>query len=397
MLLCVGSLSVISGATIAPALPGIEGHFSQSPHAPLLARLVLTAPALAIAIMAPIVGIMIDRTGRRGLLLFATFIFGVVGMSGLLLNDIYALIGSRIILGFTVAATMTICAALIGDYYAGEDRARLFGIQTAVQGIAGLVFTVLGGMLAEIDWRTTFALYTFAFLIFPGVYKFLPEPERNVPLQKNDEQKPSDPVDGWTSQGVVPKERQKHREISARNIMLGLFVVAFFNSACFFLLPTQIPFLLRQLGERSPTMAGLAIGITTISMTISSLSYGKIRRNFDGGQIFIFALWVMASGFVIVGLANHAVFVFVGTAIIGCGMGMFTPNLILAIMATATEKNRGRVASGMTSSLFLGQFISPIIIHPLLTAVGTSYAFISVAMGLLFLSGIMTTIYIIRK
>src|SRR5690606_32866450 len=68
-LLLASALTIMAGATIAPALPAIETVFAAEPDAALLTRLVLTAPALAIAICAPFAGGLADRIGRRPVLL----------------------------------------------------------------------------------------------------------------------------------------------------------------------------------------------------------------------------------------------------------------------------------------------------------------------------------------
>ena len=47
-LILVSTLTVMSGATIAPSLPAMREYFAEVPHADYLVRLVLTLPALLI-------------------------------------------------------------------------------------------------------------------------------------------------------------------------------------------------------------------------------------------------------------------------------------------------------------------------------------------------------------
>ena len=70
-LLAVSTLTVMSGAVIAPALPAMEAYFAEVAHAALLTRLVLTLPGLAIALSAPVAGWVPDRWGRKRLLVAA--------------------------------------------------------------------------------------------------------------------------------------------------------------------------------------------------------------------------------------------------------------------------------------------------------------------------------------
>ena len=342
-LMSVSSLSVLSGAAIAPALPGIAAHFANAPHAALLSRLVLTAPAIAIAILAPIIGILIDRSGRRIPLLIAIMFYGVAGLAGLVLNDLTALLGSRIVLGFAVAGTMTISTTLIGDYYNHETRAGFFGLQTAVQGFAGLAFTLIAGMLAEISWRWAFVLYGIAWLILPAAFSFLAEPRGERAASSDAIVEPA----GFPWSLVLP-----------------LYMLACVNSILFYLVPTQLPFLMNELGVASPTMIGLVIGTTPVLMTICSLNYNRIRRGLASDRIFAISFAAMAVGNLLLALASHWALVILGTAVIGIGMGFFLPNIVLTTMATSPEARRGSVASGLTSATFLGQFLSPLIFYP---------------------------------
>ncbi len=52
-LLIVSSMTVMAGATIAPALPQIEEYFSNYPAAEFLIQLMLTLPSFFIAVFLP--------------------------------------------------------------------------------------------------------------------------------------------------------------------------------------------------------------------------------------------------------------------------------------------------------------------------------------------------------
>ncbi|MEM7762019.1 MAG: MFS transporter, partial [Cyanobacteria bacterium P01_A01_bin.40] len=66
-LLLVSTLTVMSGATIAPSLPAMQEHFADVENSALLVRLVLTIPALFIAIGGLFAGQLVDKIGRKPL------------------------------------------------------------------------------------------------------------------------------------------------------------------------------------------------------------------------------------------------------------------------------------------------------------------------------------------
>ena len=59
-LILAATLTILSNATISPALPGLEASFADHPDAARLVRLLVTAPALAVALIAPFAGIITD-------------------------------------------------------------------------------------------------------------------------------------------------------------------------------------------------------------------------------------------------------------------------------------------------------------------------------------------------
>lgn len=63
-------------------------------------------------------------------------------------------------------------------------------------------------------------------------------------------------------------------------------------------------------------------------------------------------------------------------AIAGTGLGLIIPNINLCLVSVAPDAIRGRVLSGVTTSIFLGQFLSPLVSQPLskIVGLGTTYA-----------------------
>ncbi|MCH8907539.1 MAG: MFS transporter, partial [Candidatus Heimdallarchaeota archaeon] len=145
-LLLVSTLTVMAGATIAPALPEIAKAFPEEDE--LTIQLILTMPALFAAFGSLFVSTLIEKFGRIRLLTISIITYGIAGSSGLYLEDIALLLVGRAILGLSVAAIMTTATTLIGDYYHGEFREKIIGMQAAFMTFAAVVFISLGGVLA---------------------------------------------------------------------------------------------------------------------------------------------------------------------------------------------------------------------------------------------------------
>ncbi len=99
-------MTVMSGAIIAPALPGISRYFSDQPQ--VLIQLILTLPALMITLFSPLMGYLADRFGRKPLLLMMLSIYGLAGGAGFLIDSVNLLLASRALMGIAVAGILSI-------------------------------------------------------------------------------------------------------------------------------------------------------------------------------------------------------------------------------------------------------------------------------------------------
>ncbi|MFN3227428.1 MAG: MFS transporter, partial [Hyphomicrobiales bacterium] len=139
-LLLASSLTVMAGATIAPALPQIEATFAGTPHMELLTRLVLTVTAIFTVVGSPLAGLFVDRFGRKPLLIVGLVLYAVAGTSGLYVDSLVGLLVGRAVLGLAVACNMTAATTLFADLYSGSERAKALGRQSAFMGIGGVAF-----------------------------------------------------------------------------------------------------------------------------------------------------------------------------------------------------------------------------------------------------------------
>ncbi|MET8080922.1 MFS transporter [Streptomyces sp. NPDC005303] len=144
-LLMAGSCLPILGAVlIAPVLPKMQDHFASVPGAKALVPLALTVPALSPTLLAPFAGVIVDRLGRKRLLIVATLLYAVFGTAPLWLESLGAIIASRALVGVTEAAIMTCCTTLIGDYYSGRLRVKYLALQTMCASASATVYAARG-------------------------------------------------------------------------------------------------------------------------------------------------------------------------------------------------------------------------------------------------------------
>jgi MFS family permease len=360
-LLLTSTLTVMSGATIAPSLPAMQEYFADVENSALLVRLVLTIPALFIAIGGLFAGQLIDRIGRKPLLIASTLIYGLAGGSGLILNSLGTILIGRALLGLSVAGVMTGVTTLIADYYTGQKRANFMGLQAAFMGLGGVIFLSVGGVIADRNWRFPFLIYLSAWAILIAIAVTLYEPNLN------NNQVP----DSLATEAQMPM-----------GVLAMIYGVALFYMVAFYLIPVQLPFYLQNLSNASASAAGLAIAASTLASSIASLRYGFVKERLGYVQIVIIAFAVAALGYFIIGIAGSYQLVLLGLIIAGLGFGLLMPNLTVWLSSIIADAMRGRALGGLTTFFFLGQFLSPLVSQPITNALGLgrTYSFTGVAM-----------------
>lgn len=362
-LLFTSSLTVMSGATIAPSLPAMQEYFAEVPNSALLVRLVLTIPALFIAIGGLFAGQLVDRLGRKPLLIRSTLLYGISGASGLVLNYLGTILFGRAILGLAVAGIMTGVTTLIADYYTGQSRANFMGLQAAFMGLGGVVFLSVGGFIADLNWRFPFLIYLTAWAICGAIALYLYEPKRQLDNQT---------TSASGDESSLPLQ-----------VLAMIYGVALFYMVAFYLIPVQLPFYLQNLSNASASASGLAIAASTLASSIASLRYGFVKERLGFVSIVVIAFGVAAVGYFVIGIAGSYNLVLIGLIIAGLGFGLLMPNLNVWLSSIIPDALRGRALGGLTTFFFLGQFLSPIISQPVTNAVGLARTYLFTGVALL--------------
>ncbi|RUR77920.1 MFS transporter [Chlorogloeopsis fritschii PCC 9212] len=370
-LLLASTLTVMAGATIAPSLPAMQDQFADVANVELWVKLVLTLPALFIVIGSPIAGVIVDRLGRKPLLLAAAILYGFAGGSGLILNSLFAILAGRALLGLAVAGVMVSATTLIADYYIGAARAAFMGLQAAFMGLGGVLFLSVGGSLASANWRLPFLIYLLAWLLIPLILFCIYEPSRSI--------------------SNIPSI-QDGEVITDKSIPINLLVLIFsitvLSQIIFYLIPVQLPFYLRSLTNATPTQSGMAIAFSTLFSAFASLTYGRVRAKLDFVSILPIIFGFMGIGYTIIGLVSSYALILFGLSFAGMGLGLLMPNMTVWVSATVPDAVRGRALGGLSTSLFLGQFLSPIVSQPVSAKLGLGLTY-SLAGGVLLALGIL--------
>lgn len=341
VLMLGSSLTIMGAVMIAPILPKLGAEFGPiEPHAELLVPLAVTGPALAIALVAPLAGWLADRVGRKALLVVATLLYALLGVIPALLDDLSAIVGVRLLFGCTEAAIMTCCATLIADYWRGEERMRYVNLQVVTIGLVGALFFVVGGVLGERSWRLPFYLYLLPLLLVPVMIKVLWEPVLE-PMQS-----------------LAAKDED---QVSITTLVVG-YLLILGGMILNFIVPVQTPILLVGLGVTSSTLIGLSAGLGLLATLGGSLTWPLLRRGLGIGGCNVVLLALLALGLWLLSRAQSYNEVLLAVSIHGFGAGLLVPNAMAPVMNALSASTRGRGLGVFTACLYIGQFVSPLVV-----------------------------------
>jgi MFS family permease len=339
VVLASAALTIMAAAIIAPSLPAMGEVYGEG----VLVRLALTITSLAIAISAPLAGLVADRIGRKPLLTASLVLYALSGTVGYFVTSLPVLLATRTLLGLAVGGVMTAVSALITDWFDGPERGRFLGFQQAFASLGGVVFLPLAGVLAGIDWRLPFWLYGIAAVIaLPAAVGLKEEPRTNR----------------RSAAGGFPRQA------------IGIYLLALIATLVFYMAPTQLPFLLRDL-DASPAVIGLVVAGSTLTSVAGALVFPRLpKRGITAASVALLGI-----GWLVIGYGNGIGLVTAGLLVGGFGVGLVVPNLNLQLADLAEPAQRGRVLSGLVAGIFLGQFLSPVVIAPLVQSAGIPAAF----------------------
>ena len=378
-LLFASTLTVMAWTMIAPALPSIQAHFAEVANVAFWVRLVLTLPALFIAAIAPIAGYIVDRIGRKTVLVISTLLYGISGIAGYLAPTLTLLLISRASLGIAVGALTTSVTTLIADYYAGAARGRFMGLQAGFMGLGGTVYLALGGVLADIGWRVPFLTYSFAFVILPFILLALYEPL----LGEQCAEKPhpaSDPGECVAESIRATRSINSVESIVSSvpiRFLLFMYLVMIGSQIIFYLIPVQLPFYLQDVTGASASQSGLAISVMAFFYALASLQYGRVASRLDHFEVLTIAFALLGVGYLLISSAGGWAIIVLGLLLGGIGMGLLVPNVSVWLADETPLELRGRVLGGLMTALFLGQFLSPIVGQPVSGIVGLGGLYLS--------------------
>ncbi|TYR81316.1 MFS transporter [Priestia megaterium] len=380
-LMLVTSLAAMEGTIVSTATPNITSDLSGIE----LVSWVYAIYMLATAVSTPIYGKLADLIGRKKVLLVGIGIF-LVGstLCGLSIN-MTQLIIFRAVQGLGAGAVMPITMTIIGDLYSEQqDRVKAQGWISAVWGLSGVLGPLLGGFLVDsLSWRYIFFLnIPFGLL---SVFMLVRHYKEHVKKERHHIDYPGAVT---FSLGVIALLYAlltgSQNQDWGNPIIIGLFISSFILFVIFILIEKRSPeplvplnlfsnqnitivnFLTLFIGGiiisitvylplwtqgilgKSATAAGLMLMPMPVCWTIGSVLSGQIVAKLRPTYVITIGtllISIAASLLFSLKAASPELLIYLAIGLLGLGMGIITPILMLIIQGSVSQNKRGTAVS----------------------------------------------------
>lgn len=365
-----GKIVVLSGLVlpsyalfgISPVLPAIAAQFSRDPHAGPLARMLISAAGLTVAVTSPVIGAMADRFGARRVLLIGLIVYAFAGCIPFVLDNLYIILLFRMVMGFSVAAVGTVILVILVTHSTGTARNRWLGYLMTAATLTPILYIPLVGYIGHFGWRWPFLSYAITLPLFVmSIVGFPPDQPR----------------------AVEPKAKDK--AISARRFALGTppaFIIFVFAAGTVLVSPTvYIPFRMREMGITDSSMIGMLMIPLSLAGAIAGFSYGWIRSKLSVPTVFVVGFSATAAGLVLTATAHEVIQVIVGQVFTGFGSSINFPNIYGLAAVTGSDAYRARTIGFSKSGVYGGPVIGQILLEPIIVRTNFKFALCIIALS----------------
>lgn len=333
------ALLMYTTSMTTPALGEIAKAFPDA--APETIKLLSTIPSLMMVFFALVSGKLTQYISIKKIITIAMILMFVGGIPSAFVGDLQFMIAMRFVFGAGYGLVFPMASAVIADLFTGQQQNKLMGFRSAVGAAAGVVFQMMGGILAAYNWR--FSFLGFLLVIPIALLIWFKLPDTGV--------KKSEKVDqsGTTEKKVTP-------------ITYILALVCLLINIVQFSFMTNIAMVIQADGLGNAAQAATVLTVFTGAAFVLGLMFGnvtKLLKQFTAS----FAVMTVGLAFVVLIFANSMTMLIIGAVIFGMGFGTFNPAITIAVAKSAAKPKYAAVAISIyVSATGIGQFISPYVL-----------------------------------
>lgn len=365
VLLAAGSLTTMAGGVVAPILPEMVQQLHLDPG---LAGNLVSMHCLTIALFSPPLGILADRVGRLKVLIPSLILYAVFGIAGAWMPSFWPLLVTRGLLGAASGGIAAASLGLLGSTYEGERRSQALGYATSTLTITGIAFPLLGGWVGAANWQLAFYLYGLGLPLAVLAKLLLKEQKRTK---------------------VITTEPSHVSHVLGHPQALWLLFTLVLASISMYAVVIYAPLYLKATIGAGAVLNGIVLASRAIgAAAISAFGARRLSQKLGLAKSTAVGFGLMGLTVGMIPLLHQLNWILATAVLFGAGFGIVLPNLYNALANLAPAKLRSSVLAAGTGAGFLGQFLSPIVLGPVLSYGGLEGVFYAAA-SVAFMAGLL--------
>ena len=330
---------------LSPAMSDIAACFPESTTSTV--QFLMTLPGIFVVILsltsAWLTSVFPKKylIGTGSICICATALLGTVFHESLkLLFAWSALMG----IGMGLISTLTV--SLISDYFEGQEKVNLTGLQTSAANIGGMIMTAVGGVLTSIAWYYDYLVYLLA---FPGLILLILFVPGNNPANPDHREYHTRPDNELHPSASLLKNRQIWMPVFISVVLLFLF-----NAG-----PTNLSMYATEFAIGNSIIAGWAATFFLLGGTLMGIAFGFFSRRLGSFTIPL-GFCFMAAGFFILLCRPNTVCLFTGCLLAGMSISLVSPQCILQASKLSHNAREAALAAALImAGSNVGTFLAP--------------------------------------
>jgi EmrB/QacA subfamily drug resistance transporter len=398
-------LAALDQTIVATALPRIVGDFGGVDQLAWIASIYLLTSTAAM----PLVGKLSDLYGRRLLFQASIIVFMVGSLMAGVSQTMGQLIAARAVQGFGAGGLIVLNFSVLADIVAPRERGKYQGYVASVWAVASVFGPVLGGIFVDnLTWRWIFWINlpvgVVALFVTSAVLKLPPRDRPRVAIDYlgaallvavivslllvtewggHEYDWVSPQIVGLVVAGVmcavlfvwcelraadpiIPPRLFRIPTFRISSSAITVFGMVMFGSVLF------VPVYFQIVRGDTATNAGLLLFPQMIGILTATISAGRLTTRTGRYKVFpLVGLVLIAGSFIVLSRIQPDTPVPVAIAcmiLVGAGIGMTTPALLLSVQNTVPTADVGAATSSMTTVRSMGASVGAAVFGAVLTA-----------------------------
>ena len=302
-------------------------------------------------LFAPVLGNLSDKFGRRPILLFSLFGFGLDYLFLSFAPSITWLFVGRVIAGIT-GASMTTASAYIADISTPETRAQNFGMIGAAFGLGFIIGPMIGGLLGEMGPRIPF-LVAAGLALLNAAYGYFILPESlGVENRRSFDWKRANPISSLKNLSRFP---------AVSGLIVSFFLIYIASHA----VQSNWSYFNIEKFKWTPKIIGISLAV--VGVLVSAVQGGLVRfvnPKLGNEKSVYVGLLLYTFGLVLYGLATQSWMMLV-FLIPYCLGGISGPGLQAIISGQVPPNEQGELQGSLTSVISITSIVGPLVMSNL--------------------------------